>query len=256
VFRGNRCDAGTYLLRDPFDLSLSSLLTKHGVHLTLYFDIFFCCYCYFYPFVDNGAAASVNSRRNFFQKGAALAVGVAVGAPVAANAYAVPDLPYPFEGLEPIIDTPTMKLHHDKHHATYVANINKATEGKPEKPIVELMESAIDAGPAFRNSGGGHYNHAFFWEEMAPPDEAKKTKPSEQLDLLITKSFGSMDEMKAEFEAKAAPGAVFGSGWVWLCVNKAGDGLSIVGTPNQVRSFVLLFVCVILASLHPCGVAN
>jgi Fe-Mn family superoxide dismutase len=169
-----------------------------------------------------------------------LAAGIAVGAPVAANAYAVPDLPYPFEGLEPIIDTPTMKLHHDKHHATYVANINKATEGKPEKPIVELMESAIDAGPAFRNSGGGHYNHAFFWEEMAPVDEAKKTKPSEQLDTLITKSFGSMDAMKAEFEAKAAPGAVFGSGWVWLCVNKAGDGLSIVGTPNQVCLLVML----------------
>lgn len=80
-------------------------------------------------------------------------------------------------------------------------------------------------------SQGGHYNHAFFWDEMAPPDEAKKTKPSDALAAAIDKSFGSMDEMKAKFEAQAAPGAVFGSGWVWVCVN--GDKLEIVGTPNQ-----------------------
>jgi Fe-Mn family superoxide dismutase len=82
-------------------------------------------------------------------------------------------------------------------------------------------------------TGGGHYNHAFFWEEMAPPDQAKNMKPSSQLDELITKSFGSMDEMKAAFEAQAAPGAVFGSGWVWVCVNQKGDELKLVGTPNQ-----------------------
>jgi len=117
--------------------------------------------------------------------------------------------------------------------ATYVANINKATEGKDEKPILDLMESAIEAGPAVRNNGGGHYNHAFFWTEMAPPDEAKKTEPSEQLTKLIDKSFGSMDEMKSAFNARAAPGALFGSGWVWVCVNKKGDELKLVGTPNQ-----------------------
>jgi Fe-Mn family superoxide dismutase len=183
--------------------------------------------------IDNGASAAVNSRRALFAKGAAMAAGIAVAAPGMANAYSVPDLPYPFEALEPYIDAPTMKIHHDKHHATYVANINKATEGTPEKAIVELQENAIAAGPAFRNSGGGHYNHAFFWEEMAPPDEAKNTKPSEQLDALITKSFGSLDEMKAKFEAQAAPGAVFGSGWVWICVNAKGDELKLVGTPNQ-----------------------
>lgn len=126
-----------------------------------------------------------------------------------------------------------MKIHHDKHHATYVANINKATEGKDEVPVLDLMESAIEAGPAVRNNGGGHYNHAFFWQEMAPPDQAAKTKPSEQLQALIDKSFGSLDEMKAQFEARAAPGALFGSGWVWICVNQAGDELKLVGTPNQ-----------------------
>mmetsp|Transcript_39983 Transcript_39983/g.96516 ORF Transcript_39983/g.96516 Transcript_39983/m.96516 type:complete len:231 (-) Transcript_39983:195-887(-) len=160
--------------------------------------------------------------------------GAAALAPAAAaNAYFVPDLPYPFEALEPYIDTPTMKIHHDKHHATYVANINKAMEGKDEVPILDLMADALEAGPGVRNSGGGHYNHAFFWAEMAPPDEAKKTKPSEQLQKLIDSSFGSMDEMKAKFEAQAAPGAVFGSGWVWVCVNMKGDKLDIVGTPNQ-----------------------
>lgn len=83
--------------------------------------------------------------------------------------------------------------------------------------------------------GGGHYNHAFFWQEMAPPDKAKATKPSAQLEELINKSFGSMDEMKSAFEARAAPGALFGSGWVWICVNQKGDELKLVGTPNQVR---------------------
>lgn len=174
---------------------------------------------------------SESSRREMLGK--ALATGAALAAPGVAGAYSVPDLPYPFEALEPYIDTPTMKIHHDKHHATYVANINKAMEGKDQPPILDLMANALEAGPAVRNNGGGHYNHAFFWEEMAPADVAKKTKPSAQLAGLIDKSFGSMDEMKAKFEAQAAPGAVFGSGWVWVCVNQKGDKLAIVGTPNQ-----------------------
>lgn len=171
-------------------------------------------------------------RREVLGK-AILAGATALAPAVAANAYVVPDLPYPFEALEPYIDAPTMKIHHDKHHATYVANINKAMEGKDQPPVLELMANALEAGPAVRNNGGGHYNHAFFWSEMAPPDQAKNTKPSKQLQDLIDKSFGSMDEMKAKFEAQAAPGAVFGSGWVWVCVNMSGDKLEIVGTPNQ-----------------------
>jgi superoxide dismutase, Fe-Mn family len=175
-----------------------------------------------------------DSRRAFFQKGAAAVIGATAGiiARAPANAYDVPDLPYAFEALEPYIDAPTMKIHHDKHHATYVANLNKATEGKGDKAVLDLMENALDA-TAIRNNGGGHYNHAFFWDEMAPHDVASKTKPSKQLEDLINKSFGSMDEMKAKFEAQAAPGAVFGSGWVWVCVNQKGDALQIVGTPNQ-----------------------
>jgi Fe-Mn family superoxide dismutase len=179
--------------------------------------------------MDMKAQTGSNSRREILQKGAAMATAIA--APAAANAYAVPDLNYPFEALEPYIDAPTMKIHHDKHHATYVANINKATEGKDEVDILELQLNALEAGPAVRNNGGGHYNHAFFWDEMAPPDEAAKTKPSAELEAAINKAFGSLDEMKAAFEARAAPGALFGSGWVWICVSS--DGLKLVGTPNQ-----------------------
>jgi len=177
------------------------------------------------------AESSTNSRRDLLIKGAAAFTSIA--APVVSNAYTLPDLPYPYDALEPYIDTPTMKLHHDKHHATYVANVNKATEGKDAKSLIELQADAIAAGPGVRNNGGGHYNHAFFWQEMSPPDVAKKSKVSEQLQGLIDKSFGSMDEMKAKFEAQAAPGALFGSGWVWVVVNQKGDQLSIVGTPNQ-----------------------
>ena len=155
--------------------------------------------------------------------------GATLAAPAISNAYKLDDLPYDYDALEPYIDAPTMKFHHDKHHATYVANINKATEGKDEVPILDLMADALEAGPV-RNSGGGHYNHAFFWEEMTSADKASKTKPSDQLAKLIDSSFGSMDAMKAEFETKAAPGAVFGSGWVWVVVNGAGDKLEIVGT--------------------------
>jgi Fe-Mn family superoxide dismutase len=176
------------------------------------------------------ADTNTNSRRGFFTKSAAALATAA--APAISNAYTVPDLTYPYESLEPYVDAPTMKLHHDKHHATYVANLNKATEGKDEVPVLDLMENALDATP-IRNNGGGHYNHAFFWDEMTPADEAKKTKMSDKLEKMITDSFGSVDEMKAKFEAQAAPGAVFGSGWVWVCANKAGDKLEIVGTPNQ-----------------------
>jgi Fe-Mn family superoxide dismutase len=173
------------------------------------------------------------ARRDVISKTLTVGAAALVAAPSISNAYVLEDLPYSFEALEPYIDAPTMKIHHDKHHATYVANINKATEGKDEVPILDLMADALEAGPGVRNSGGGHYNHKFFWTEMTSPDKAKKSKVSDQLQTLIDSSFGSMDEMKAKFEAQSAPGAVFGSGWVWVCVNKAGDKLDIVGTPNQ-----------------------
>jgi Fe-Mn family superoxide dismutase len=148
------------------------------------------------------------------------------------TSYVLPDLKFKFKALQPFIDARTMEIHHDKHHATYVANINKATEGKPVVNILELQLKALEAGPAIRNNGGGHYNHAFFWDEMAPPDEAKKTQRSAELEAAINTNFGSFAAMKTSFEASAAPGALFGSGWVWVCLTNSG-GLKVVGTPNQ-----------------------
>ena len=78
-----------------------------------------------------------------------------------------------------------MKLHHDKHHATYVANINKATEGKPAMSLMELQTNALEAGPGVRNNGGGHYNHAFFWQEMTSPEKASKKKASSKTFSLL-----------------------------------------------------------------------
>lgn len=147
--------------------------------------------------------------------------------------YALPKLPYAVDALEPVIDKATMEIHHLKHHATYVSKVNLALQGKPSVPIVDLMKDAVKAGPAIRNNGGGHYNHALFWDHMAPPAAANLTAPSAQLQALIDSSFGSMAAMKTQFEALAAPGTTFGSGWVWLVVTKSGDRLEIVNTPNQ-----------------------
>jgi len=146
----------------------------------------------------------------------------------AAGAYDLPDLPYDYAALEPIIDTETMKLHHDKHHATYVKNVNAALEGKDMPSIAELQKGALKAGGAIRNSGGGVYNHDFFWQAMAP--KGSGGAPSEKLAKAIDESFGSMDDMKKKF---ASAGATrFGSGWAWLVVDGSGK-LQVTSTPNQ-----------------------
>jgi len=146
-----------------------------------------------------------------------------------AEAYELPPLTYAYDALEPSIDKATMEFHHDKHHLTYVTNINKALEGKTQPSILELQKTAIKDGPAFRNSGGGTYNHNFFWLEMAP--KGQTGSPSDKLTAAINEAFGSMDDFKAKFEAAGAPGARFGSGWVWLVV--ADGKLAITSTPNQ-----------------------
>lgn len=148
------------------------------------------------------------------------------------NSYLVPDLPYEYDALEPYIDRPTMKFHHDQHHTTYVSNLNKATNNNEENiSILDRMSNAF-LSPPIRNNGGGHYNHALFWKLMAPPKQSCLTKPSKKLSDVINSSFGSFAQMKRNFEEKAAPGAIFGSGWLWVCVDSY-DGLNIVGTPNQ-----------------------
>jgi len=170
------------------------------------------------------------SRRELLSSGIASALTSAVVVSSSAEAYELPPLGYAYDALEPSIDKETMTIHHDKHHNTYVVNINKALEGNEQPALVELQKTAIQRGPAFRNSGGGVYNHDLFWLEMAPV--GKGGSPSAKLAAAIDESFGSLDEFKAKFEAAGAPGARFGSGWVWLVVD-ADKKLAITSTPNQ-----------------------
>lgn len=149
-------------------------------------------------------------------------------------AYTLPPLPYAFDALEPHIDARTMEIHHDKHHAAYVNNLNNALKDHPElasKPVNELIaDFSLIPEPirnAVRNNGGGHSNHSFFWELLGP---GKGGAPVGKLAEAITTTFGSFDEFKAKFEAGGV--GRFGSGWVWLIVNKQG-ALEIVSTPNQ-----------------------
>ena len=144
----------------------------------------------------------------------------------------LPDLPYAYDALEPHIDAETMTLHHDKHHATYVANANAALEKHPEigEDLVALLSDVekipADIRQAVINNGGGHLNHALFWELMTP----EKTEVSAELLADIEATFGSFDAFKDAFSAAAA--TRFGSGWAWLVVNAEGK-LEILSTANQ-----------------------
>lgn len=150
--------------------------------------------------------------------------------------FKLPELPYAYNALEPIIDEETMHLHHDKHHQTYVNNLNAALEGHEElqnKTIEELL-SDLDALPedirtAVRNNGGGHYNHSFTWKEIMPKSETKDPMDFE-VGQAIVDTFGSMEEFKDVFSKAAA--TRFGSGYAWLVMNKNGE-LEVISTPNQ-----------------------
>ena len=142
-------------------------------------------------------------------------------------------LPYAYDALEPFIDTLTMQIHHDKHHAAYVTNLNAAVDKHPElagKSLEALLKdlNAIpeDIRTAVRNHGGGTWNHDLFWQVMAPKAGGE---PKGDLAKSIDSTFGSFANFKAEFE-KAAVGR-FGSGWAWLV--KKGAGLVVVSTANQ-----------------------
>jgi Fe-Mn family superoxide dismutase len=148
--------------------------------------------------------------------------------------YTLPPLPYAFDALEPHIDARTMEIHHDKHHAAYVNNLNNALKDHPElaaKPVNELIADLASVPEAIRtavrNNGGGHSNHTFFWEIMG---QGKGGAPVGSLGEAITKTFGSYDEFKSKFEAAGV--GRFGSGFVWLIVNKQGQ-LEIISLPNQ-----------------------
>jgi len=144
-------------------------------------------------------------------------------------AFTLPNLPYAPESLEPHIDARTMEIHHGKHHAAYVNNLNAALQGTENegKSLEELLANISALTPAVRNNGGGHWNHSMFWEILSPNGGGQ---PDGDLASKINKNFGSFEEMQKQFNQAAT--TRFGSGWAWLCVD-ADDNLFITSTPNQ-----------------------
>ena len=146
-------------------------------------------------------------------------------------AFTLPPLPYSFDALEPHIDAQTMEIHHDRHHGTYVTNLNNALAGTEfENWSIDDVVTKLDQIPeakrtAVRNNGGGHWNHTFFWEILSTNGGA----PSGALLDAINSTFGSLDELKTQVNAAGA--GRFGSGWAWVVVK---DGkLAVTSTPNQ-----------------------
>jgi Fe-Mn family superoxide dismutase len=146
--------------------------------------------------------------------------------------YTVPDLPYDYAALEPHIDEATMRVHHDKHHAAYVTNLNAAIEGtkwdgRPiEQVLAELDLLPEDKQTAVRNNGGGHANHTLFWEIMSPNGGGE---PSGKLAESISDVFGSLADLKSALNDAGVKR--FGSGWSWLVWD--GTGLAVYSTANQ-----------------------
>jgi Fe-Mn family superoxide dismutase len=149
-------------------------------------------------------------------------------------AYELPPLPYPYDALEPHIDTRTMEIHHTKHHNGYVTKVNAALEKHPNlagKPIEQVLQNINDVPEDIRqaviNNGGGHANHSLFWQIMGP---SKGGAPKGSIGDDIKKTFGSFDAFKEQFANAAA--TRFGSGWAWLCLDNSGK-LLVGSTANQ-----------------------
>lgn len=148
-------------------------------------------------------------------------------------AHQLPELGYPYDALEPHIDARTMEIHHTKHHNAYVTKLNEALKDQPQladRPVIDLIRKLNDIPEkmrtAVRNNGGGHANHTFFWEIMAP---GGRGQPKGKLADAIKATFGGFENFQKEFANAAA--TRFGSGWAWLCLN--GGKLSVCSTSNQ-----------------------
>jgi superoxide dismutase, Fe-Mn family len=148
-------------------------------------------------------------------------------------AYELPPLPYPYDALEPHIDEQTMRIHHDKHHQAYIDKVNAALEGTEweNNPVHQLLGTDLEIIPedkrtVVRNNGGGHANHALFWEIMSPDGGGD---PSGDLGAAIEDTFGSFDELRTAINQAGVNR--FGSGWTWLIHD--GTGLAVISTPNQ-----------------------
>ncbi|MBP7183935.1 MAG: superoxide dismutase [Saprospiraceae bacterium] len=143
-------------------------------------------------------------------------------------AFQLPALPYAYDALEPHFDARTMEIHHSKHHAAYVNNLNAAIAGSEweSKSLEDILANISKCSPAIRNNGGGHFNHSLFWTVLSPKGGGE---PTGKVASEITKAFGSYADFKTQFTQAAV--SRFGSGWAWLCVK---DGkLKICSTANQ-----------------------
>jgi superoxide dismutase, Fe-Mn family len=142
--------------------------------------------------------------------------------------FTLPPLPYAYDALEPYIDKMTMEIHHDKHHAAYVTNLNKAIEGTEwaSKPIEAIFAGISKAPAAIRNNGGGYHNHLLYWNLMK---KGGGGQPTGDVLAAINRDFGSFDKFKEQFSNAGI--TRFGSGWAWLI--KQHDKLVIASTPNQ-----------------------
>ena len=148
-------------------------------------------------------------------------------------AFTLPPLPYAYDALEPAIDKETMTFHHDKHHQTYVDNLNKFVDATPEaqgKSLEDIFAIMSKLPKPIRNNGGGVWNHSLFWELLAPVGAGGE--PSAELAAKIDAELGGMDKFKADFDAAGA--GQFGSGWAWLVKDKDGS-LKITKTENGVN---------------------
>jgi Fe-Mn family superoxide dismutase len=142
--------------------------------------------------------------------------------------FTVPPLGYGFDALEPHIDKATMEIHHDKHHGTYVKNLNDAIKGSSYEnlSLEEILKKVREEDKAVRNNAGGHFNHSLFWKLLSPT----KTAPSDKLKAAINETFTSWEKFQEIFNTAAK--GVFGSGWAWLIVTP-GKKLSVISTANQ-----------------------
>jgi superoxide dismutase, Fe-Mn family len=187
------------------------------------------------PDIDVQPAGRTGSLKEPTMKRALLSTAAFLAAAclpaLAAAQFALFPLPYAADALEPHIDRKTMEIHHGRHHAAYVNNLNAQVKNFPELAglsLEELQGQISKFNTAVRNNGGGHYNHDLFWKLMAP--EGRRGKPSAALEAAVIAAFGSLEEMKKRFDAAALDR--FGSGWAWLIVTPDKQ-LAVTSTPNQ-----------------------
>lgn len=171
----------------------------------------------------------LSSCGNVSQEGTDEVNGNAVTVAEVNEVYALPDLMYEYDALEPHIDARTMEIHHSRHHQGYTNNFNKAISGTSleNMDLEEILANISEHSTAVRNNGGGFYNHTLFWEILSPNGGGS---PSGELAEAIDEAFGSFEDFKKEIESAA--GSQFGSGWAWLIVDGSGN-LQVTNTPNQ-----------------------